>query len=68
MAGKPGPFGKGISADSLKSFIESLDTIEQEGCSYGVLISCVVAMDFNGNKVTATYGESEWLISVEKNE
>lgn len=54
-----------VTSSDLRAVVDSLDMIEQEGCSVGTLISAVVAVDLDGTKVTATYGNGEWAVAIE---
>lgn len=65
MATKPPvPIDYGVPASDLRSVIDSLDLVEQEGCAYGVLRNAVIESELGAFLVTATYFEGEWRVLV----
>lgn len=54
----------GISAADMRSLVDSLDLIEQEGNSFGELVSAEVKVGSTGGDIAAVYADGEWRITV----
>lgn len=62
MTDKTKPDPKGITAADMRQLIDSLDLIEQEGDSFGKLLSASVEVETDTGSILATYDDGEWHI------